>query len=646
MYLSPKITTFAQHNRQKAPDTGNPWRADTYKSNYNISNYGKILQNFPGIHPEPRRSLRGGHHNVTVNVDDPERVKISVNYEEKTVTAGANELDVAAYTQIAVEAKAGAMLKSVVRTSDGGTEYISGMTSCSIYVTDYNSGETWTVTSADEKDIRTASCKVTVDEAAKVRVQRSGTYTGVTLADGENTVLFAPGTETQLMIASANYSTPLYKVTLDGEPLESQYGTWYVTLSQDAEISILANYPDIPVPVRFVYEDEESKGFITGVTVNGETAENYNDEDFTVKAGSVLAISGNTTDYKLDNFSVNGTAPQYFYSPYSVTVTDETEIYVKAHKYATISATLDIDNPENVTVCRGYSYENNKIENLVSGKNTLELSETNSMISIKAEAGCYITSVTDNNGTTYAQDYSGSYNVTLTDGMTVTVISGKIVRDRHAVVYIDDRSAASTYFSFARADRSEIDMTTGYNTVEFSSSDNPMNISWYGAPYANVYLNDNVLNPLYENSTTYQTELADGDVLKLFLASNPKRHDVTFDAQEGIGAEVVRDLVTTVTDWKNGFKTLHGTQVDITADTEDITVTVNNEPLAAAGGKYTFTVSTDTNVVISKATGISNTDARTAENGTVYNMQGMKMQDKAGLPAGMYIVNGKKTVVR
>lgn len=591
--------------------------------------------------------------NITINVDDPERVKVSVAYEEKSVVAGTNTFSVDEYTQVAIEAKAGAMIQSVTRASDGVAEYVSNMNNCSLYVSSYNEGETWTVVSGLEADIRTGVCHVTVDDASKVRMQRSGTYSDVTLSDGLNEVHYIPGTETQLMIASAVYGTPLYKVTHNGTEKESQYGTWYIDLTGEDEIEIQANYPDVDFPVHFTYADEESKGFITGITVDGTEVNNYNDADFSVKAGSSITISGNTSDYALDELTVNGTPVTYFYGSHTLTVTDETTVSVKAHKYGSISATLNIDDPANVKVYRGNSYNGQLIEGLVSGANTIEVSETNTTISIAAESGCFITSVTDNDGQSYYADYSGYYTLSLKDGMTVDIVSGRIARDSKAIVYVDDRAAAATYFSFTRNDRSEVALESGYNTVDFYSGDNPMGLSWYGAPYANVYLNDATVAPMYENSTTYQVELNDGDILKIYLASNPKTCGVTFTVGDDVNAATIsvkRDIIKSVNNLTESVSVLAGTQFDITA--EDISVTVNGTAVTPVDGTFTFTVSDDTEVSIAKPTAISDIRAGEATAGSdVYNMQGVKVIGNANsdaissLPAGIYLINGKKVVV-
>lgn len=591
---------------------------------------------------------------ITINVDDPERVKVSVAYEEKSVVAGANTFSVDEYTQVAIEAKAGALLQSVTRTSDGGSEYVSNMTNCSLYVSSYNEGETWTVTSGMEADVRTGVCRVTVDDASKVRMQRSGTYSEVTLSNGLNEVHYIPGTETQLMIASAVYGTPLYKVTHNGTEKESQYGTWYIDLTGEDEIEIQANYPDIDFPVHFTYADEESKGFITGVTVDAAQVENYNDAGFSVKAGSSITISGNTSDYSLDELTVNGIPVTYFYGSHTFTVTDETTISVKAHKFGTISATLNIDNPANMRIYKGNSYNGQLIAGLVSGANTIEVSETNTAISIIPESGCFITSITDGEGQSYYADYSGYYNISLKDGMTLDIISGAVTRDSKAIVYVDDRSAAATYFSFTRNDRSEVTLQSGYNTVEFYSGDNPMGLSWYGAPYANVYLNGETVAPAYENSTSYQVSFNDGDVLKIYLASNPKTCGVTFTVGSDVtpaDISVKRDIIVSVENWANGFSVLQGTQVDIIA--EDVSVTVNGTSVTPVDGTFTFTVSDDTEVSIAKPTAINDIRAgETTAARDVYNMRGVKVVANAdnaaisNLPSGIYLIDGKKIVIR
>ena len=143
-------------------------------------------------------AITAGAFNITLNVDDPARVKVTVNYQEQTVVAGDNTFDIQAYSPVQIDAKAGALLKSVTRKSDGITEYVSGMSSCSLYPSESSVGETWTVVSVDETEMRTESCRIKADDPTKLMLRRYGTYSEVTLSYGWYTLAYIPGLESQL----------------------------------------------------------------------------------------------------------------------------------------------------------------------------------------------------------------------------------------------------------------------------------------------------------------------------------------------------------------------------------------------------------------------------------------------------------------
>lgn len=599
--------------------------------------------------------------NVTVVVDDPSRVDLSVNYVHiDTLRAGDNHFSVEEYQSISMRAKDNAFITKVVRSmgaDDSNEEYVSNMTSCDIYVYSTYEGATWTVTSVSSEDARDGECAVWVDDPANVRLQRSVTYSTVELASGWNKVKFIKGTESPFMIGAETYGTSLYQVKKNHEVMAVEGTMWRIAAEDGDSIEIFANFPDIDIPVTFKYSSDEAKGFVTGVTVNNEPVTNYNDANFTVKAGSSMSVSGNTNDYNLTSFSVNGQS-QYFYGQYNFTVTDTTVIEIDAKKYGTVKATVNIDNPANVIVYRGYTY-NNDIITMKEGANEVELSETNSMISIVAASGCYITSVTSGE-TSYSVDYSNAYVITLTDGMVVDVKSGAIERNSKAVMYVDDRDAASTYFNFQRGDRSSIDIVTGYNEFKFYEGDNPFGLSWYGASYSNVYKNDTLVSPMYEGSTTYELKLKDGDVVKLYLASDPIAGKVEFEIGEKVDTSkiaVTVDRIRTIKDLAKSFDALPGTEISITpADGYDVVISVNGDEISPApDAPYLITAAGDTKVSISLPVddGIAGVASDAAGmHSDVYNMQGIIVSRDADaakinrLPAGVYIINGKKVVKR
>lgn len=607
-------------------------------------------------------SLAANAINVTVNVDDPSRVSIKVNYTlVENIVAGDNQFAVDEYTTISMEANSGMFITKVVRSQEGAEdveEYVNNMSSFTAYVSSYNEGAKWTVTSMNADEARDGSCRIYVDEASKVRVQYSGTYADVQLVDGWNDVKFMTEKELPLTIGPAQYGQQLYQVKVGGEVVAPEGTSWRITPSEGAEIEIFANFPDIDVPLTFTYANEEAKGFITGVLVNNEAVENYNEEGFTVKAGSQVTVNGNTSDYKLNSFKVNGN-DVYFYGSYSFVVSEATTVSVDAKKYGTVKATLVVDNPDNIVVYKGYSYNNDIIET-VEGENAIELSETNAMIQIKPVSGCFITSVTDQNGTPYTADYDGAYNITLTDGMVITIASGAIERNQAAMFYIDDRSAATAYFSFQRGDRSSVDVETGYNEIKFYDGDNPYGLSWYGAEFANVYKNGELVSPMYEGTTNYELTLADGDVVKVFLTCNPETYNVKFNVAEGVDKEKVAvtcDRIRNMEAWAEGFAVLQGTEVSIRPEEGYEIIVKEGENSVAAGedGTFLFTVTAETTISLAveeEGNGIRTINTVNGAESDVYNLQGVCVARKADtaklneLPAGVYIVNGKKVVKR
>lgn len=83
----------------------------------------------------------------------------------------------------------------------------------------------------------------------------------------------------------------------------------------------------------------------------------------------------------------------------------------------------------------------------------------------------------------------------------------------------------------------------------------------------------------------------------------------------------------------------------------DDAVKVNGEALTPdADGVCTFTVTADTKVSICDTDGISDITVEAgAANDAVYNLQGVKVGTRGemnSLPAGLYISNGKKVVVK
>lgn len=590
---------------------------------------------------------------ITLNVDDASRINVFLN-GPKDVVNGDNVFEVKDGDYLSVTTQNNAGLVSVFN-GDKAVK-LDSYSSFRLKLTESEyAGAKFIVKTATLDEMRTASCKVTVDDPSKVTLRLSRTFTTVQLKSGENEVKFIPGTESTFTISPQSYNTPLYKVTRNSVAAEAEWGSY--TLKNVAEgdvIDIQANYPDIDCAVKFNV-NAEGVGFIKSVTVNGNEVTNYLDDNFTVKCGSNISITRNSEDYKLESFKVNGEdkTSDFYEESYDFFVTDAATFDITAKKYATFKATVDIDDVSHATVYKGYSYYDDAFD-MKNGKNEIEVSEKQPLISLVAKDGYYFTSVND--GTTEYTDQSTSeIKVDVTDGMVLKVVTAAIVRDKKALVYVDDRSATSSMV-FSRGDYNRIEIGTGYNELEFYKGDNPFSVTVY-ANTKKVYKNDVAVDPLYSGGSYFNFNLADGDVVKMFFTKVPAT--VKADITANGGAEnlsVVKDRIQPVADFSAGISCLEDTELAFAAkegySIKALTVD-GTAATAEADGTYKVVVKADANIVVDlqTASGISSvTNADASRIANVYNANGVLVlknatpEQTAKLAKGLYIINGKKVV--
>lgn len=590
--------------------------------------------------------------NVTVNVDDASKLTLYLGSSAQSLSNGDNVLDVKTGDRLYFSANTGFVLKQVNNgTSD---EYISSLTSCIVNLDESkHDGAKWVVTTATLDEVRTAVCKVTVDDASKVTLGTSGTYSKLKLENGVNNVKFVPGIESPLVVSAKDSNTSLYSVTKNGTPVSASYGSYRIDVVDGDEINIEANYPNIDYAVKFNLS-EKADGFITEVLVNNVPVTNYLDDNFTVKAGSKVTIKGNTNDYKLESFKVNGSDID-FYGSYEFMVTAASTVNIVAHKYGNMTAHVNIDDASHVTVYKGYSYYGNKAD-VKTGLNDVEIPESAPILCIAANDGFRLVSVTD--GTTEYTDRDGfsEVNVKAVDGMNLTVTTAALVRDKKAVVYVEDADAPSM-MRFMRKDYTQQKLATGYNTVEFYDGDNPFSTSVHGTTSLNVYKNDELVTPPYAGAKSYSLTLADNDVVKLFFTKTPTKVEATItvdgDAEK---LNVTKDRIVSVTNFASALSCLEGTEVAFsTADGYAIkAIDMNGTAVTAeTDGSYKVVVNSNStiNVKVAVASGIGSVTTSAQKGADVYTVAGVLVLKNAtpsqinALAKGLYIINGK-TVVR
>ena len=563
--------------------------------------------------------------NVTVNVDDASKLTLYLGSSAQSLTNGDNVLDVKMGDRLYFSANTGFVLKQVNNgTSD---EYISSLTSCSVSLDESkHDGAKWVVTTATLDEVRTAVCKVTVDDASKVTLGTSGTYSKLNLENGVNNVKFVPGVESPLAVSAKDSNTSLYSVTKNGTSVAAAYGSYRIDVVDGDEINIEANYPNIDYAVKFNLS-EKAGGFITEVLVNNVPVTNYLDDNFTVKVGSKVTIKGNTNDYKLESFNVNGSDID-FYGSYEFKITATSTVNIVAHKYGNMTAHVNIDDASHVTVYKGYSYYGNKAD-VKTGLNDVEIPESAPILCIAANDGFRLVSVTD--GTTEYTDRDGfsEVNVKAVDGMNLTVTTAALVRDKKAVVYVEDADAPSM-MRFMRKDYTQQKLATGYNTIEFYDGDSPFNTSVYGTTSLNVYKNDELVTPPYAGAQSYSLTLADNDVVKLFFTKTPAKVEanITVDG-DAEKLNVTKDRIVSVNNFTSALSCLEGTEVAFsTADGYAINaIDMNGTAVTAeTDGSYKVVVNSNSiiNVKVAVASGIGSVTTSAQKGADVYTVAGVE----------------------
>ena len=546
--------------------------------------------------------------------------------------------------------------------ADNGHEHLPNYGTVSIYSSEYSESTHFTIETYNPDEARTASMTVKVNGSADNVVLSRSDNTVVTLnSNGETIVKFDPENETEFTIRSDNYNKPIYQVKQNDERVDASYGTYYITVNDGDVLEITPDFPDVDVPVTFIFTNEGTQDVISYITVDNENIENWKEEDFSVKMGSQLYVRLNSDDYDITEWKVNDvTQSSYSYS-YSSTITSEEPLVfvITATKKASKNITVHCDEYENVVVYGFNQYYSQIASYELIGKDTqIEVSAAASYVQIKAVEDWIISYIEDANGTVYD---ANSY-ILASEGLELFVGAKAIERDRNLIVYVGGEETDWTYRGITlssdnydiRKEYSSYDETLplGYTNIPFGDFDCPIQVSGYVGPYYDnpiIYLNNEqcVFNTSSWRYEGLDGELQDGDVLKMFPAE-PATYDVTYSIEAEVDVEVVHDHSHAIAvDAAVVHNVLEGTEVWIKA-VDEIVVTVNGEDITAnEEGVYTFAINEDATVkVISNiANGILDLNAKVAGNADIYNLQGIRVgrvSDASRLPAGVYIINGQK----
>lgn len=534
----------------------------------------------------------------TINLDDAAAVEVLKNYSEPVdVVTGDNDISLELYDVLMVSAADGYAILSITDAA-GEPESVSENL---WYVANYGNagtlqGKVFTVRTLNLEATRTASFTMTVDDPTKVVAQFGGTSANVELERGTQTYKYNPEVETTLYLSS-NTERNLYAVRVNGEAVEIESYTVEVTLTDGCTVEVEANYPNIPVTITVEYDSVACPGLITGYAVN------YEDKGALV-GNTIAARTGDdvrlviSDRYCLDDVTINDVPYDltYFWESISLTPSTDTRVAIAAHAYSTLSGVVNIDRPEAVTLYAGYRQESNIVA-LQAGRNEVTVQENAAVLSWVVKPGYRIVSVSDATGKVFSNQ-----SVDVAAGFELTFVTAEVELDKSFVLYVSDKSSANYYFNVANAERNAVDAVDGYNVVRFTDSYNPYEIGWAGESTMGgcVYVNGELLSPLYSDGTYWKYTAADGDVVKALVKGAPAVCSVTFEAVGEHDVTVVRNLVTEVVDWQSGFSDFVGTQVSIkAAEGKSVSVAVAGEEVAAdADGVCTFSVERSCTVTV------------------------------------------------
>ena len=590
-------------------------------------------------------------------VDNADAVNCSIGYDETQVlSAGENNMTAPSkWSQVMLESISPFCITKVTDMEDTPLNLRAGQ---SLFYPD--DGGIYTVTTVNLDEQRDASCTIIVDDPSLVAASLSETEAVVNLEEGSNTVKFMSDKENHLRINSANWQKPIYQVHLGDELQTPQQYSEYeydIPLTNGCTVTITARIPEVDVTMTFEYTDEQSKGAITSVTIDGEPVADFDGTSVTMKTGHAFAFTTNP-DYKVDKILIDGEVQSYFYSPYSNDcVTAAQTFTLTAHPYSMLNYTVDIDDPENIIFREGNAYNGTELT-LKAGENKLQISEKNSAVSWAAAKGAYLTSQLYNGATK-------TFGATIKEGDKIELRSAKIVYDKTVVVWVDDMTNVgedSGSLVLTTGTDGEYDgLVAGYNVIPCYA--NMLPFSMYSSCYATgvtlvnkYYLDGQLLTPDMSMGNYVKfnkIDVADKSVVKVFLTEQPVNCNVTFNAPEGLEATVTYDRVKTLGKLADGLACFKGTEVAIEG-ADDLTVKVGETELEKNNdGKFVFTVADPATTVTlaDKSSGVESVVVSTEAdaNAAVYNLMGVRVGTRAQLntlPAGIYVLNGQKVIVK
>lgn len=614
---------------------------------------------------------------VTLNVDDPAALSATLSGNPVELSAGANVLTYEGdgymlSTKLEINSTdPDVIIENVVCETEGfNARPVQRGVKWEVWFYEENDGCIYTLTTRDMAPLRTASCKITVlDDGGGIAASR-GDH-AFDLATGTQTVKFDPESETEFVFTLSTWVS-CHTFTVNGEPVEKQFYQYTVSLSDGDEVVIAVYDPVNTVPVR-INVNPEGIGAIRSVDVNYVNIDNWT--EFTVKAGEKVGITYNTDEYHVRSITVNG-EPQPVTYTHVLAEADPIEIDILAYPWGDMTVTVNATIPEAVKMYYIEDVVNEYGETeaiphdrfpLVKGENIVKFPERDTRLVIVPRYG-YATDITDADGNPVAIEDNCVVNPY--DGMVINLDSRTLEYDGRFAIFIDGKygkneittpgDTPTVDFDFAcyahawSEDWVDIEHG-GYTFIPIISQHDILwrlavegcHVGMMDVYAGDIPVYDGIENTVWGDWYSDYFKPANGSVYRFYPTGMAGRHELRFDiADEAAGVEVLADRMNHIIDFSTPYQSFPAQEFTVTG-ADDLSVMLGDKALVPdSDGNYSFAVDSDVTLRIGSSSGITGITADKAEGETViYNLQGIRMnRDLDALPAGIYIVNGKKVI--
>lgn len=595
----------------------------------------------------------------TIKVDDP--TKVSITYGDYSNSHPVTDL----VAGVAKEVKFNSTLEKTftIRSSSSSSLYSVKKNGTSV---PENNGS-YTLTVANNDAIEVEAKFPDKDCNVKFEYANEGTQDAITSVTVDNVAqenfnkgFTCKAGQSLVVTGNTNDYNFNYAIEVNGVTT-SFYGSYSTTVKDDITIKVTAskykvynttvnvNLPEAVKYGRNLYDSSSATQMTQKSEVVTTTENNSAFYIFVNPTYVIKSIMAGETDL---SSSYNS-----YYKAYTVYAQENMVVNIEAEKNEVFTATMKFNDVDAVSVNTNM-YGSGTALTLMP-ETSVKTDSENATYYIMPKDGYYLTSLLINSEEKMAEcylPYAKCYKVVLEKDMVVEVKSAQIVRDQTLITYVDyDHSSNYTSLEFARVDNSSVTLEmNGYGMVNFAEADAPFSWRWYDSKTGNTgeaYLNDELQTSddgyyaQYRNRT-----LKDGDVLKIYIGkTNVEKYNVTFTSTLNSDQySVTKDIIKPVENATDAsVQVLPGTRFTVKATgSTKLSVSVNNEDVKGAEGSFTFDVNEDSDVSINLSTAIDEISTAKAEQQVVYTIQGMRLKNGSKLGAGVYVVNGKTTIIK